>query len=62
MTRLQENLYIEALKEGFLGGEYRTAYPVLSVRDCHNEIYLFDMIHDNLKELVERQPGGKTHE
>ena len=46
---------IEALKEGFLGGEYRTAYPVLSVRDCHNEIYLFDMIHDNLKELVDNQ-------
>ena len=46
---------IEALKEGFLGGEFPTAYPVLSVRDCHNEIYLFDMINDNLKELVERQ-------
>ena len=46
---------IEALKEGFLGGEYQTDYPVLSVRDCHNEIYLFDMINDNLKELVERQ-------
>ena len=41
---------------------YRAAYPVLSVRDCHNEIYLFDMINDNLKELVERQPGGRTHE
>ena len=53
---------IDALKEGFLEGEYRAAYPVLSVRDCHNEIYLFDMINDNLKELVERQPGGRTHE
>jgi hypothetical protein len=46
---------IEALKEGFLKGEYRTTYPVLGVRDCHNEIYLFDMINDNLKELVDNQ-------
>lgn len=45
---------IAALKEGFLSGEYKTTYPVLSVRDCHNDIYLFDVLHDNLKELVQR--------
>ena len=43
---------IAALKEGFLSGRYETAYPVLSVRDCHKNTYLFDVENDNLKELM----------
>lgn len=44
---------IAALKEGFLSGRYETAYPVLSVRDCHKKTYLFDVENDNLKELMD---------
>ena len=43
---------IAALKEGFLSGRYETAYPVLRVRDCHKNTYLFDVENDNLKELM----------
>ena len=43
---------IAALKEGFLSGRYETTYPVLSVRDCHKNTYLFDVENDNLKELM----------
>ena len=43
---------IESLKEGFLSGRYETTYPVLSVRDCHKNTYLFDVENDNLKELM----------
>ena len=44
---------IAALKEGFLSGRYETAYPVLRVRDCHKNTYLFDVENDNLKELMD---------
>lgn len=44
---------IDALKEGFLSGRYETAYPVLRVRDCHKNTYLFDVENDNLKELMD---------
>lgn len=43
---------IAALKEGFLSGRYETAYPVLCVRDCHKNTYLFHMEADDLKELI----------
>ena len=43
---------IAALKEGFLSGRYETAYPVLSVRDCHKNTYFFNVEDDNLKELM----------
>jgi hypothetical protein len=46
---------ITALKEGFLAGDYKTAYPVLTVQNCHKKAYLFDMLNDSLKELAEGQ-------
>ena len=46
---------IRALKEGFFAGDYKTAYPVLTVQDCHKKAYLFDMLNDSLKELAEGQ-------
>ena len=43
---------ITALKEGFLAGDYKTAYPVITVQDCRQKTYLFDMLNDSLKDLI----------
>ena len=43
-----------SLKEGFFDGEYKAAYPILSVHDSIKDKYLFDMLNDDLKEMAQR--------
>lgn len=45
---------ILSLKDGFFDGEYKAAYPVLSVHDSLKDKYLFDMLNDSLKEMAQR--------
>lgn len=43
-----------SLKDGFFDGEYKAAYPILSVHDSIKDKYLFDMLNDDLKEMAQR--------
>ena len=43
-----------SLKDGFFDGEYKAAYPILSVHDSIKDKYLFDVLNDNLKEMAQR--------
>ena len=43
-----------SLKDGFFDGEYKAAYPILSVHDSLKDKYLFDVLNDDLKEMAQR--------
>ena len=47
---------VQSLKEAFFHGEYNTPYPVLSVYDSSKNMYLFDVLNDDLKELAQALP------
>lgn len=43
-----------SLKDCYFAGEYKAAYPVLSVHNSLKDKYLFDMLNDSLKEMAQR--------
>lgn len=43
-----------SLRDGFFDGEYKAAYPILSVHDSIKDKYLLDVLNDDLKEMAQR--------
>ena len=48
----KDNVTAQKDGEGFLSGHSETEYPVLSMQDCHENTFLFNVEADNLKELI----------